>query len=325
MNCMNRNDSRYLAPGELAMTDLDLNPVHVRTLQAIARSGSFSRAGETLHLSQPAISHHVRHLERAVGLPLLIRRGRRASPTEAGAVLLEHAGRAFKVLDEAREAIQRLRGRVAGRVSVGTGATASIYLLPPLLRRLRARYPDLDLVVVTGNAGEIAAAVSRGELDLGIVTMPVPAGRGLAISPFYVDRLVAIAPPGRPWRRRAPMTAAELAREPMILYERGGTIRRVVDDWFRRGRATPRVAMELGNAEATKKLVGAGLGLSIVSEIAVKAEVRAGGLSLIPLRPALHRRIGIVRPRDRAPRPALLALTTALESAAKRARGGSNP
>jgi DNA-binding transcriptional LysR family regulator len=295
---------------------MDLNPVHVRTLQAIARSGSFSRAGESLHLSQPAISHHVRHLEHVVGVPLLVRRGRRASPTEAGAVLLEHAGRAFKVLEEAREAIQRLRGRVAGRVTVGTGATASIYLLPALLRRVRARYPELDLVVVTGNSGELAAAVSRGQLDVGVVTLPVPAGRGLAISPFYVDRLVAIAPPGRPWRRRAPMTAAELAREPVILYERGGTIRRVVDDWFRRGRATPVVAMELGNAEATKKLVGAGLGLSIVSEIAVKADVKAGALSLIPLRPALHRRIGIVRRRERAPRPALLALLEALESAA---------
>jgi DNA-binding transcriptional LysR family regulator len=304
---------------------MDLNPAHGRTLQAIARSGSFSRAGETLHLSQPAISHHVRHLERAVGVPLLIRRGRRASPTEAGAVLLEHAGRAFKALDEAREAIQRLQGRVAGRVAVGTGATASIYLLPPVLRRLRARYPQLDLVVLTGNSGEIAAAVSRGELDVGVVTLPVPAGRGLAISPFYVDRLVAIAPPVARWKRGAPMTAAELAREPVILYERGGTIRRVVDDWFRRGRATPRVAMELGNAEATKKLVGAGLGLSIVSEIAVKAEARAGGLSLIPLRPALHRRIGIVRRRDRAPRPALQALVTALEAAANRARGRADP
>src|SRR5215470_12423616 len=320
MNCMNRNDSRYLAPGELAMTDLDLNPVHVRTLQAIARSGSFSRAGETLHLSQPAISHHVRHLEHVVGVPLLIRRGRRALPTEAGAVLLEHAGRAFRVLDEAREAIQRLQGRVAGRVTVGTGATASIYLLPPILRRLRARHPRLELVVVTGNAGDIAAAVSRGELDVGVVTLPVAVGRGLLVSPFFVDRLVAIAPPGPRRARRAPMTAAELAREPVILYERGGTIRRVVDDWFRRGRATPRVAMELGNAEATKKLVGAGLGLSIVSEIAVKADTRAGLLSLIPLRPALHRRIGIVRSRDRAPRPALLALLTALETAGARAR-----
>ena len=121
------------------------------------------------------------------------------------------------------------------------------------------------------------------------------------------------------------MTAAELAREPVILYERGGTIRRVVDDWFRRGRATPRVAMELGNAEATKKLVGAGLGRSIVSEIAVRADARAGLLSLIPLRPALHRRIGIIRRRDRAPRPALQALVTALEAAANRARGGANP
>jgi len=136
---------------------------------------------------------------------------------------------------------------------------------------------------------------------------------------------VAIAPPDRRWRRRAPLTAAELAREPVILYERGGTIRRVVDDWFRRGRATPRVAMELGNAEATKKLVGAGLGLSVVSEIAVKADARAGALNLIPLRPALHRRIGIVRRRERSPRPALLAFMTALESAAKRVRGGANP
>ena len=304
---------------------VDINPVHVRTLQAIARSGGFSRAGEILHLSQPAISHHVRHLERVLGVPLLVRRGRRASPTEAGAVLLEHAGRAFKVLDEAREAIQRLRGRVAGRVTVGTGATASIYLLPALLRRLRARHPDLELVVVTGNAGEIASAVSRGELDVGVVTLPIAVGRGLLVSPFYVDRLVAIAPPDRRWRRRAPMTAAELAREPVILYERGGTIRRVVDDWFRRGRATPRVAMELGNAEATKKLVGAGLGLSVVSEIAVKADARAGALNLIPLRPALHRRIGIIRRRERSPRPALLAFMTALESAAKRVRGGANP
>ena len=121
------------------------------------------------------------------------------------------------------------------------------------------------------------------------------------------------------------MAAAELAREPMILYERGGTIRRVVDDWFRRGRATPRVAMELGNAEATKKLVGAGLGLSIVSEVAARPEARAGGLNLIPLRPALYRKIGIIRRRDRAPRPALQALLDGLEGAAKRARGGATP
>src|SRR5258705_9640476 len=227
---------------------MDINPVHVRTLQAIARSGGFSRAGEILHLSQPAISHHVRHLERVLGVPLLVRRGRRASPTEAGVVLLEHAGRAFKLLDEAREAIQRLRGRVAGRVTVGTGATASIYLLPALLRRLRARHPDLELVVGTGNAGEIASAVSRGELDVGVVTLPIAVGRGLLVSPFYVDRLVAIAPPGRRWRRRAPLTAAELAPEPVILYERRGDHPGGGGHRFPRGRGPPRVALGRGDA-----------------------------------------------------------------------------
>src|SRR5262249_21744154 len=134
-----------------------------------------------------------------------------------------------------------------------------------------------------------------------------------------------IAPPGRQWRRRAPMTAAELAREPVILYERGGTIRRGVGDWFRRGRAAPTVAMELGHAQATQKPGGAGLGLSIVSEVGARAEARAWALNVIPLRPALHRRIGIIRRRDRAPRPALQAFLAALDRTARRPRDGAKP
>ena len=292
---------------------------NVRTLQAIVQVGSFVRAAETLHLSQPALSHHIRHLERAVGVPLLERLGRRATVTAAGRLLLEHAGRAFRELESAREAIRQRQGLVAGLVSIGTGATASIHLLPPLHGKLRRRYPGLDLVVVTGNAPDVASAVERDELDVGIVTLPV-SGRALAVSAFYLDRLVAIAPPGREWRRRAPLTPAELARHPLILYERGGTIRRIMDEWFRRGRALPRVAMELGNTEATKKLVGAGLGVSLVSEVAVQAEVRAGALNLLRLSPPLHRTLGIVRRRDKPVRPALQALLAAL---AGRPRGRS--
>ena len=130
---------------------VDLHPTHVRTLAAIVRHASFSRAAEALHLSQPAVSLHVRHLERQLGQPLLERVGKRAFPTRAGEVLLDHAGRAFGELEAARQALEALRGVVAGRVRVGTGATASIYLLPPLLRRLHARHRELELVVVTGN------------------------------------------------------------------------------------------------------------------------------------------------------------------------------
>jgi len=294
-----------------------VNPVHVRTLQEIARCRSFSRAAEALHLSQPAVSHHIRHLEAELGQPLLERVGKRALPTRAGELLLAHAARAFAELEVARQSLQHLRGRVAGRLAVGTGATASTYLLPPLLRRLHARHPEVELTVVTGNSADMVAAVAGTRLDVAVVTLPVR-GPTLTVTPLMADPLVAVAPPSREWRRRRALTPVELARHPLILYERGGTVRTVIDDWFRRGGATPRVAMELGNGEAIKKMVAAGLGLAVTSAISVTAEVRARSLVALPLTPPLGRRLGIVRRRDRAPSPALTVFLAALTELAGR-------
>ena len=289
---------------------MDLAPAHLRTLQEIAKRGSFSRAAEFLHLSQPAVSLHIRLLEERVGLPLLERVGKRAFPTPAGELLLEHAARVFHELEAAAEALGRLRGVVSGRIRFGTGATASIHLLPPLLRRMRDRHPEIELIVVTGNAPEMARAVAANELDLAIVTLPVTA-RPLVVSAVYHDPLLAIAPPGP--ARRKPITAAELAEHPLMLYETGGTIRRVIDDWFRRAGVSPRVAMELGNEEAIKKLVGAGLGLSIIPAIATRNEAKDGSLVVLRLEPPLARRLGIVRRRDKPIGPALEVFLAALE------------
>jgi DNA-binding transcriptional LysR family regulator len=290
---------------------VDWNLAHLRTLQAIARRGSFSRAAEEMHLSQPAVSLHVRQLEEALGMPLLERVGKRAFPTRAGELLLGHAARVFDELAAAGEAVERLRGVVAGRIRLGTGATASIHLLPPLLRRLRARHPGLDLIVVTGNAPDMARAVAENTLDLAVVTLPVPT-RHLVVSAVYHDPLLAIAPPEARWLRRRPVTAAELAAHPLMLYEPGGTIRKVIDEWFRRAGVTPRVAMELGNEEAIKKLVGAGLGLSIIPAIATVDEARAGTLAALRLDPPLARRLGVVRRRDKPLGPVLEVVLSAL-------------
>jgi len=292
---------------------LDLNPAHVRTLHEVVRRGSFSRAAEDLHLSQPAVSLHIRQLEDKVGLALVERVGKRAGATRAGEILLAHAERAFAELEAAQHALQHLRGVVGGRLRLGTGATASIHLLPPVLRRLRARYPAIELVIVTGNSREVAAAVAANQLDLAIVTLPVSA-RALAVEPLRVDPLVAIAPAGRPWRRRAPMTPEELARHPLILYERGGNIRQVIDEWFKKAGAIPRVAMELGNAEAIKKLVGAGLGLGLASAMAVASEVKAGALAAVPLSPPLARRLALIRRRDKPETSALRVVLGALSA-----------
>jgi DNA-binding transcriptional LysR family regulator len=303
---------------------MDLNPIHVRTLREIARYGSFSRAAESLRLSQPAVSLHMRQLEARCGTALLERVGKRAFPSPAGALLLEHAGRAFAELEAAQEALRQLRGVVAGRLRLGTGATASIHLLPPLLGQMRARYPELELIVVTGNAPEIAAAVAGNELDLGIVTLPVT-GRQLAVTPLLQDPLVAVGPPGQTWPGRGGLTAAVLARHPLIVYERGGTTRRVIDGWFRRGGVRPRVVMELGNEEAIKRLVGAGLGISVSPAMAVRDEVRAGALRMRPLSPALVRRLGVVRRRDKPETPAFRTLLAALDRLSENRGKGRSP
>ncbi|HZP43599.1 MAG TPA: LysR family transcriptional regulator [Candidatus Binatia bacterium] len=291
---------------------MELNLVHLRTLREIARRESFSRAADALHLTQPAVSLHIRQLEDAVGLPVLERVGKRAFPTRAGEILIEHGARALGELAAAADAVQRLRGVVAGRIRLGSGATASIHLLPPLLRRLRARYPELELIVVTGNAPDMARAVVNNALDVAIVTLPV-APRHLVVSSVLRDPLLAIAPPQAAWRRRRrPVTADELARHPLMLYEPGGTIRKVIDAWFQRAGAAPRVAMELGNEEAIKKLVGAGLGLSIIPAIATRTEAKSGALVALRLDPPLARRLGVVRRKDKPMSPALEVFLSAL-------------
>ena len=170
------------------LTSMDLQVAHLRTLQAIARHGSFSRAAQALNLTQPAVSMQVRHLEQALGLPLLERVGKRAFPTRAGQLLLSHADRALRELEAGVERVQQLRGVVAGRVRLGTSASISIYLLPPALRRFRARYPETEVVIVTGNATEITRAVVANTLDVGIVSLPVR-DRELVVSPFFRDEL----------------------------------------------------------------------------------------------------------------------------------------
>jgi DNA-binding transcriptional LysR family regulator len=294
---------------------MELQLAHLHTLQAVARHGSFSRAAAELNLTQPAVSMQVRQLEQRLGLPLLDRVGKRAFPTRAGEVLLAHAARAFSELETGVAVVQRLRGVVAGRVRIGTSASISIYLLPPVLRRIRARHPGVELIVVTGNAPEIARAVVANTLDIGILSLPVP-DRELTVLPFYRDELVAIAPPQAAWRRRRRITAAELAREPLILFEHGSTQRRVVDEWFHRAGISPAQAMELGNTEAIKKLVGAGLGLSLASWFAVKSDARAGRLVALHLVPPLVHQRGIVLRKDKPRTPALSAFLAALQEAA---------
>ena len=277
------------------MRDLRLD--QLRTFTEVIARGSFSAAAERLRLTQPAVSLQVRQLERRLGVRLIERVGKRATPTAAGLELLDHAQRIGAAVSTALEGMARHAGGTLGRVRIGTGATACIYLLPPLLRDLRRRFPSLAITVRTGNTAEGLKALEENALDLGLVTLPAP-GRMFEVTPLLDDPFVAIAPAdGEDWP--AVVTPAVLARRPVVLYEAGGNTRRVVDQWFARAGIALTPVMDLGNVEAIKELVGAGLGCAVLPGIAVRDAGMGIPILSRPLAPRLHRKLALVLRRDK--------------------------
>jgi DNA-binding transcriptional LysR family regulator len=280
----------------------NLNLDQLEALREVVALGSFSAAAQRLNLTQPAISLQVKQLEARLGVRLVERIGKRAFATAAGRDLLAHGRRLFDEAAAAAATARRHRGGIAGRVRIGAGATACIYVLPAALRELIVNYPDLEIIVTTGNTDEIVRAVDDNALDLALVTMPVR-GERLAVTPLLDEPLVAVLPPQTAAPAR--LGPSDFAGTPLILYERGGTTSRIIDGWFGRAGIAVKPVMELGNAEAIKRLVGVGLGRSILPEISVRAEAAAGELAVRPLSPALGRTLGIVHRRDKPPEPYL--------------------
>ena len=268
----------------------------LRTFIAAMESGSVSAAARSLELTQPAASLQLRELERLLGARLFDRARGRLIPTPAGAALLAPARRAQAAVEDAVEAVAGHRAGEAGRLRVGTGATACIYLLPTPLAAVRRRMPGLAITVATGNTREILERVEAGDLDVAIVTLPISETRTLTRTRLLADPQLALlpkamAPPGRG------IEAAAIARLPLILYEAGGVTRAITDAWFRRAGLAPEPVMELGSVEAIKVLVGSGLGAAILPRLALQEAVP--GTLVRPLRPPLARDLALVLRKEK--------------------------
>jgi DNA-binding transcriptional LysR family regulator len=274
-----------------------LNPDQLRTFAEVLAQHSFSAAAERLSLTQPAVSQQIRQLEDRLGVRLIERVGKRARATPAGAELLRHVGTIETALGQAAAAMAAYRNEVVGRVRLGTGASACIYLLPALLQQLRRRYPGLEIVIRTGNTPEMLGLLEDNHLDVAFVTLPAT-GRSFEVTPVIEDELVALFPADAGRLPKA-ASAASLSQRPLVLYESGGNARRVIDDWFARAGVGLRPVMELGNVEAIKRLVAVGLGCAVLPGIAVSGRDRADGLRVRPLAPRLARTLAVVMRRDK--------------------------
>jgi len=277
--------------------DKSLNLDQLKSFALIVETGSFSAAAERLGLTQPAVSLQLRQLERRLSVRLIERVGKRARPTTAGTELLRHVQHIETAVEAAVEALAGHASGIAGRVRLGTGATACLHFLPPVLRALRERYPALGIVVGTGNTDEYVRKVEENTIDLALVTLPV-SGRALAVTPVMEDEFVAI---GR--KNQAPLKArvapADLQGLPLVLFEPTANTRRLIDRWFASAGLTPRPVMELGSVEAIKEMVAAGLGYGIVPGMSVTGRAAHSELKVSRLQPRMGRTLALVMRRDK--------------------------
>lgn len=277
------------------MTTLNLG--NLATFRLVIQRGSFSAAADILGLSQPAVSLQVRQLEQFLRTRLVERTGRGIKATAAGLALLEHGNRIEQVVEEAVRSVSEFSHEISGTIMLGTGATACIHLLPPLLQQLREEHPLLRVGVTTGNTLDVVRAVEENRLDIGLVTLPA-SGRALEVMPLLDEEFVLIISQVQD-EEIALFTPQILHALPLIAFESGSGTRDLIDGWFNTCDLEVCPVMQLGSIEAIKRMVRAGLGYSIVPRMAVENVVDREGLCVRSLNPILHRQLGIVMRQDK--------------------------
>lgn len=282
-------------------------------LLAVARHGSLGRAARELGITQPAASSRIRSMERLLGVALVDRSPRGSRLTDAGALVTDWARRVVEAAEAFDAGAQALRGRRDSRLRVAASMTIAEYLLPGWLIALRAQRPGTAVSLLAGNSAAVAQRLLSGEADLGFVEgLSVP--EGLDGTVIGHDRLVVVAAPSHAWaRRRAPLSAAELATAPLILRERGSGTRQVLDAALSEYGGLEEPLLELASTTAVKAAAVSGAGPAVLSELAVTEELSARRLTRIPLEGLdLRRGLRAVWPtshRPTGPARDLLSLT----------------
>ena len=272
----------------------------LQVFHAVAGASSFTRAAETLHMTQPAVTHQIRQLEQELDTRLFDRSNNRISLTEAGRCVLGYAERIVALYAEMDEAVKAMTGDRTGLVTVGASTTVAEYMLPGLLGEFRRRFPEVRIRLRVANTDAIVALVADNAIDLGVVEGEV-ANRALVVEACRTDELVAIAAPGHPLAELEAVPADALPDHAFVQREDGSGTRSVVRRWLEEqalGEDALDAPFELGSTEAIKGAVQAGVGVSIVSRATIVNELELGRLVARPLAPRLTRAYYFVRQRQ---------------------------
>lgn len=276
----------------------NLNPDQLLAFVTVVEREGFTNAAKALNLTQPAISLQIRELEARVGLPLLVRDGRRPRLTAAGEALLDRARRILDEHESALVVMRRLKTNATGEVRIGMTPGTLAYVAGPTIRALKGSHPTLQLTVTVGGSPDLAQFVRDNTVDLAILALPIDLTE-LVAARLVEDPLVAILPDnGADLPEVA--TPQFMSEQPMVTEPRFANLRSMIAGWFAAERLEPQRIMQVDTLETIRSAVAAGLGAAIVPRMVVGD--RPPHIRVLPLEPAISRELAVVTRAD-APAP----------------------
>lgn len=269
-----------------------MDDFRLRVFITAAKTLNFTKCAEQLYISQPAVSKHIGELESRYKVQLFERSGSRLALTEAGRVMLEHAERIADGYRRLQYEMDLFTDRLGGELKVGASTTIAQYVLPQVLARFTARFPEVKVSLASGNSEQVEAALARHDTDLGLVESSAR-HPGFHYEPFIPDELVLIASTKGRYGRCDQVTLAELQTVPLVLRESGSGTLEVISKYLAAADvrlASLRVVMQLGSTESIKSFVRNSDAMAIVSVASIVDELRSGELRIIDIEGCTIRR-----------------------------------
>lgn len=257
-----------------------LNLHQLATFQTVAKHSSYVRAAEELHFSQPAVSAQIRQLEESLGVKLFDQIGRKTHLTRAGEELYDYSQRIFAVIDETLDTMDSLRSPHTGRLSVGADTTVGTYVIPGLLGKFHQIYPDVAITLEVVNRASLVDALVNNRVDMAVMGR-VPDDVSVDIEPFAPNELVLVASPFHRLSGRVQIPFSELAQEHFLLREVGSGTRAALETIFLAADLPLLISMQVGNNSAIKQGVAAGLGIALISRVALDMELETNRLTIL--------------------------------------------
>jgi DNA-binding transcriptional LysR family regulator len=253
---------------------------HLETFCKVAETGSFSRAGEAIYLTQPTVSGHIASLEQEVGLRLFDRLGRRVALTNGGQIFYRYAKEILKLRAEALNAIYEFSHLLRGRITIGGSTIPGEYFLPKVMGRFQTEAPGISISLVIADSQQIIDMLRAGEIEVGTVGMRFE-GEGIDAYPLFRDRVIICASAQHPLAVKREISWEELRVAPLLIREKGSGTRKAFEQHVAAAGLRMddfRIVGEMGSSTAVKEGVKAGIGLGIISDLAVREDIEGGGI-----------------------------------------------